>query len=550
MKKNLWNIIKNKKDETLGDIVNSVIERCAKEIYGDEIISSINIPIPEAKGKYGDLSSEIAFKISSKVKKNPKVIAEEIAKKMSESTADFSTEAISGYLNLKFSESFLVRFIKDKLLLNEPRLRCLDGLKILVEFVSANPTGPIHIGHGRIAAVGTTIANLLKYCGAKVDTEFYINDRGNQIESLGRSIKAYKTKKEDDADIEYRGEYVKELAEKIDIVNGLTFSDIGFRASKIVMENIKKSLSDFGTSFDNFVSETKIVEDKYVVRSLEKIKEFITKVENTTFFMSSKFGDEKDRVVIKSNGELTYFASDIGYHLHKIERGYDMLINIWGADHHGYIKRMESALSAIGFDTSNFFVVLVQMVNLLKDGKSLQMSKREGTYITLDYLLNTIGESGKDVARFLYLTKSPDSHLDFDLDLALKKTEENPVFYVQYAHARISSVFKEAEKRGFKTDNILELDFKITETEEEREILSYMAMFLDEVRKSALGFDPHLLTFYLSNLASMFHSYYHTTKILVEDEQTRNWRLFLIYSTAKVLKEGLTLLGVSAPERM
>ncbi len=519
--------------KTIAEIVRREIENFVRE-RGIEI----DVPVPEKPKnlQYGELCSDVPFKLSRHLQKPPEKIACELAERLQW----LNPEPIGGFVNFKIpvkvSAKFLSRF---------QTLDILCGKRVLCEFLSANPTGPLHVGHGRIAAVGNAIANIFKFCGAEVDREFYINDAGEQIEKLGMSICG-----EGD---QYKGEYINEIREILKNKAGgykfaeKDFSNIGFMASQIILEHIiKRTIDRFGIYFDSFVSEREM--QKYLRESLEIVKPYTYEQGGALFLKTTDFGDDKDRVLIKSNGDPTYFLNDCAYHLFKLKRGYDILVEVWGADHHGYVKRIETFLRLAKF-SGEFKVRLVQMVNLIKDGKPIQMSKREGTYITLDELID---EVGVDAAKFIYLTKSVDTHLDFDVDLAKKKTTENPVYYVQYTHARVCSLFKEAELR-----NLLEgyEEWKKQDPwsgfeEDERKILGLCSIFPDEVIKAYNLIEPSVITSYLIDLASEYHSFYQRKRILVEDARVRFSRLFVSEVVRKTVRSGLELLGVSAPEKM
>ena len=551
------------KKKTLGQEIKERIEHFIKdkakekEKKGQEInrekLASLSVPLPERPKKegVGELATDVAFKLAPVFREPPEKIANELAQTLS----DFNPEVIKGFVNLKIPVRKSVEFI---LGFRKPDI--LHGKKILVEFVSANPTGPLHIGHGRIAAVGNALSNILEFCGGKVEREFYINDAGEQVEKLGKTIMGEGQ--------EYRADYIErlreELREELSSVNpensGRMQYEIGFRASRIVLEWIKKTLEEFGVKFNRFVSE-KEVSEKFLDEAIRVMKEdgdYLYKKDGAWFFRTTAFGDDKDRVVIKSDGKPTYFGNDCAYHLYKIKRGYDILIEVWGADHHGYIKRISAFLRKAGFK-GEFIVKLVQMVNLIKDGRPVQMSKREGTFITLDELIK---EVGADATKFIYLTRNSDTHLDFDIDLAKKKSMENPVYYVQYTHARICSIFREAQRKSLLPDYIKWKEKVLGEGkavkistpsdfDEERELLGLSSIFFDEVLISAGLKEPSRITSFLLSLASAYHSFYQKKRVLVpDDDELRHLRLFVSEVVRDTVKRGLSLLGVSAPERM
>lgn len=524
----LWDIKKRDK-RTIRYLVKEVIEDALGEPVDVE-------PEPPKSKEYGDISSNAPLKLARKLKESPDKIGRKILERLS-GRDEFEVEYVSGFLNFRLSDKFILTKLRDYSLLP---LETFQGLRILVEFVSANPTGPLHVGHGRIAAVGDSIARILSLCSAQVLKEFYINDVGEQIRSLGRSVVAYKKGTDE---LEYKGDYIEKVAK---MVSADEPDKVGEQASERILDWIKRDLEDFGVIFENFVSEKEIHRSGYVEEAINMLVKggYIENRESAVYFLSSFFGDEKDRVIIRSSGVPTYFAGDIGYHLNKVRRGFDILVNVWGADHHGYITRVKAALSAMGINPEILKVVLVQMVNLMRGGKPVSMSKREGTYVTLSEL---ISEVGSDSARFIYLSRSPSAHLDFDIELAKKKTMENPVFYVQYVHARICSLFKEASARGLEHTSDQIQCFK---TKKERDIAVKVVMFRDEVEQSALSCEPHRIVSYLMNLASEFHSFYQSERILVDDKEVRKSRLTLCEYVRRVIRKGLWALGVSTPESM
>ena len=436
--------------------------------------------------------------------------------------------------------------------------------KVQVEFVSANPTGPLHVGHGRGAAVGDSVGNILSFAGFDVQKEYYINDSGRQIRTLGTSVRLMLLQKAckeiDFPDDCYKGDYVKELAIQVLEKQGNTFIQKDEKdgvalcarfAAKKILQGIKDDLEDFGVTFDQWFSEQSLYDSKRVEKAIDefKSKDLIYEKDGALWFRTQDFGDEKDRVVVKNNGLTTYFASDIAYHKEKYERGFDRVIDVWGADHHGYINRINASIIASGKKSEQFNVILVQLVNLLRGGKPFQMSTRSGEFVTLK---NIVDEVGKDAARFLFLSRSYDSGLDFDLELAKQKNSENPVYYVQYVHARITGILLKA-----KQENIIStIDFNkgehldlLNETEEIR-LIKILNAFKENVEKSATTMHPHIIFTYLMTLASAFHGYYNKHKVLSDDNKIVKARLSLVLAVKKVIRNGLTLLGVSAPERM
>lgn len=438
------------------------------------------------------------------------------------------------------------------------------GKRVQVEFVSANPTGPLHVGHGRGAAVGDAVANILSFAGFNVQKEYYINDSGRQIRTLGTSVwlrlQQMQGKTVDFPQDCYQGDYIRDIAQEVLATRGKDLADADekqgieicarFAAGKI-LSGIRSDLDDYGVCFDNWFSEQSLYDSGRVQTAIEnfKAKDLIYEKDGALWFRTEKFGDEKDRVVVRNNGLTTYFASDIAYHDEKYERGFDRVIDVWGADHHGYIKRIDAAVVATGRKSEQFDVILVQLVNLLRDGNPVQMSTRAGEFVTLK---DIVDEVGKDAARFMFLSRSYDSGLDFDLELAKKKSSDNPVYYVQYVHARITGILNKAKDEGLidQTDFKAGINLEKLVAEEELKLIKQVAGFREQVEKSAATLHPHVIFTYLMSLASAFHAYYNHHKVVMEDRSLSLARLSLVLAVKKVIRNGLLLLGVSAPERM
>ena len=520
--------------------------------------TSINVELETPKNEsFGDLSTPIAMELARVLRKPPIKIAEEIKNNLERDIFDNIEIANPGFINFKFKRDFVISKLHE--LLNKGNefftQNIGKGKKIQIEFVRANPTGPLHLGHGRGAAVGQALANILKEAGFDVSTEYYINDAGRQVELLGLSVyialqKIFGKDMPIPEDC-YKGEYINELAKEIyesygEHLKEKSFDEVGGFlidfAYKKILTKIQRDLEDFGVIFDKWVSERKLFHTGEVQRTLIKLKElgFIYEKDGALWFRSTAFGDEKDRVVVKSDGTYTYFASDIAYHKNKIERGFDELINIWGADHHGYIKRVTAAVQALGMNPSQLKILLIQMVNLLRDSIPVQMSKRAGTFVTLRELIDEIGA---DTTKFIFLTRRHDSHLEFDVEIAKKQSQENPVYYVQYAHARINSIF---EKANYEPENFYGEFFNEDELKLIKKVLTYPMIF----ELSANLREPHRITFYLQELAGEFHSYYHKFRVITEDKDLTDARLSLCKAVMFVLKHGLKILGVKAPNKM
>ncbi len=437
-----------------------------------------------------------------------------------------------------------------------------NGEKIQVEFVSANPTGPLHVGHGRGAAVGDSVANILAVCGYDVEREYYINDSGRQIQTLGRSVylrclELLGRKIEFPEDC-YQGEYIKDLAGRVvdargeDFIAGEEAAAVAhcarFAADEIIA-GIRQDLDAFGVRYQEWFSEQRLYDTGQVEGALEALKDsgMVYSHDDAWWFKSSAFGDEKDRVVVRKNGQTTYFASDIAYHQNKFNRGFSRIIDVWGADHHGYIPRMKAAVQAGGRRSDQLEVILVQLVNLLRDGKPVAMSTRAGEFETLK---DVVDEVGKDAARFIFLTRDYESPLDFDLEVAKQKTNDNPVYYVQYVHARIASILRKADERNQGPAAVSAQVHECLTAPEEIQLIKAMGRYGDVLRSSAEQLAPHRVTYYLMGLASLFHAYYNKHRVLSDDAPLTQARLGLISAVQTVIRNGLTLLGVSAPEKM
>ncbi len=512
----------------------------------------------------GDYASNIALVLASSLKMRPRDVAQRILESMPDEPSIERVEVAGpGFLNF---------FIKDSLWFEELRKACLmgrsygrcerTGRRVLVEFVSANPTGPLHIGHGRIAAFGDALSRLLEWAGWQVEREYYINDVGTQMEVLGRSVLArYRELLGFEAEFPedgYRGEYIIDVAKEILKRYGRRLLELpeeeavgiaSKEARDIILNWIREELSLFRVHFDRFFSEASLYENGKVDRVLEELgsRGLLYKEEGAIWFSSSSFGDEKDRVVVRATGAKTYFASDIAYHLDKLSRGYDLLVNIWGADHHGYVKRLQAAIQALGHPKERLKVILVQLVNLLRHGKRVSMSTRAGEFAALR---DVIGEVGVDASRFFLLLRRAESPLDFDLEVAKVKGEENPVYYVQYAHARISSIFKKARERGIGLPDPEQVDLSPLSLPEERSLARAVGTFPELVLDASSNFEPHPISTYLISLARSFHSYYNKHRVLGEERGLTEARLLLAWAIKEVIRNGLEILGVEAPEEM
>ncbi len=512
----------------------------------------IVIEIPKNK-ENGDYSSNIAMRLTKLLNKNPLQVAESIIKNLDINNYEEISLAKPGFINFKVKKDYLFENLLNIISQgdNYGKSSKFRGVSLNLEYVSANPTGILHLGHARGAAYGDSLARLLKFAGYDITREYYINDAGNQMNNLGKSIRVRYLNligiEEIMPEDGYHGKEIIIIAEKLkeEYQDNAKDKDVKFFKEYglgILLDQIKEDLKTLDVNFDVWSSETKIYEDGYVEKTLNLLKETgkTYTTDGALFLKTTEYGDEKDRVLIKQDGNSTYLLPDIAYHINKYSRGYDTLIDILGADHHGYIARLKASLQILGYDSSKLSVEILQMVRLLKDGKELKMSKRTGNAVTIRELYE---EVGKDVTRYFFVSHSLDSQMDFDLDLAVKKSNENPVYYINYAHARICSILENV--------TIPEItEFKTVNSEEAYNILNKLYLFTETVEKAATKTEVHHIAKYAFELASLFHSYYAKEKIVTEDEKYTAERLILINAVRITLKNALTLLGVDAYEKM
>jgi arginyl-tRNA synthetase len=547
-------------------IKNALEKACQNGNLRSSDFPEIEVEEPKIESQ-GDLSTNIAMKMAKTQKMSPRKIAETILSNVGDPENIIAKTEIAGpgFINFFINPLAWYPFLKtihDKDTgYGESNIG--RGRKIQVEFVSANPTGPLHVGHGRGAAVGDAVANILAYCGYDVQREYYINDSGRQIRTLGLSVFLRYRELFDQNGIFpkdcYQGDYIKDLAETIHAETGRKLLEkdeeeavefcARFAASDI-LKGIETDLTDFGVLFDRWYSEQSLFDSGKVDAIIREFKDrgIIYEKDGANWFRTTDYGDEKDRVVVRENGLTTYFASDIAYHKEKFERGFTRVIDVWGADHHGYIPRIAASVQAAGYDKTQFNVILIQLVNLLRGGEPASMSTRSGEFVTLK---DVVDEVGRDAARFIFLTRHYESPLDFDLELARKQTNENPVYYVQYVHARISSILKKGEKeKGITRVGWNENALSGLIEKEEIQIIRQLAVYPETVKASAELMEPHRITYYLMDLASSFHSYYNKHKVLTDNPDLTQARLYLVLAVQKVIRNGLTLLGVSAPNKM
>jgi len=539
----------------------------AKTAKGGELNSSELPPLllePPKQREFGDLATNVAMIWAKSAKRPPRAIAEAILKNIDDPDGVLARAEIAGpgFLNFTFSSKFYVQQLRELAAGKGSAIDLGHGRKVQVEFASVNPTGPLHVGHGRVAVIGDVLARLHEATGFTVEREYYVNDAGSQMENLGLSLYSrYRELFGEPSEFPengYPGDYVKDLALAVkqqygnQYLNGDRDTAIKFftkYGGDALLGTIRSQLQDFGIAFDFFFSEKAMRERGEVERAMAELrsKGLLYTQDGAEWYCSTRFGDDKDRTVIKSDGELTYFASDIAYHRSKCERRFDKLINVWGADHHGYVARLKAAMQGLGYDPNVLKVVLVQMVQLTRGGEPVRMGKRTGEFVSLEEVLE---EVGRDAARFFFLMRKSDSHLDFDLNLAKQQSSENPVFYVQYAHARVSSIFEQAAKSGVDLGDRATVPVARLELAEEMELIRKMIQFNDVLEESVRDLEPHRLVFYLLDLAGEFHRYYNRQRVISDDLGLSRARLLLIENVQKTLRRGLEILGVEAPIRM
>jgi arginyl-tRNA synthetase len=552
--------------KNLVDLLSKTMQACFdKGIFEKKDIPPIEVEAPK-ENSHGDYATNVAMILASILKMNPRTIATRIVENIEDGDAVLEKVEIAGpgFINFFIKDTIWATLLQE---VDEKNDRYGEsesgkGQRVQVEFVSANPTGPLHIGHARGAVIGDVVANILQASGYSVSREYYINDAGNQMNNLGRSVLyRYRQLRGDNIDYPdecYQGHYINDLADEIIKKDGNQhqskaeeevisyFTDY---AAGSILEGIKNDLKAFGVVFDCFFSERELYKDDGVETLLRELqeKEYIYREGDTLWFKTTDFGDEKDRVVVRDNGEPTYFAADIAYHKNKYERGFDTVIDVWGADHHGYVPRMYAGIQAIGKKKEALDVILVQLVNLLRGGKPVAMSTRAGEFVTLR---EVVDEVGKDASRYNFLLRRSNSHLDFDLELVKEQSNENPVYYVQYAHARICSIMRTAVERGHTIPGYHDVNPNLLSLPEEFNIIKALDRFPELIEGSAKAREPHRITFYINDLAAAFHSYYNKNRVISDDADLTNARLFLVKCIGIIVRNALHLLGVSAPERM
>jgi len=544
------------KNNIQAEIVNLIIRVLKVANVDASAAEDLKLDIP-ADSRFGDLSCNIAMRLSKAQKRSPRDIATGLIELMYN---ELNTSSLKGYIreiksegpgfiNFYFSNEYLHKQLADILSKEKEALRInLGGAKkVLIEFVSANPTGALSVAHARQAAVGDCLANILDFLGFKVSREYYLNDEGNQINILGKSVELRMRElcgeKIEFPENYYQGEYIYEIAKEAQ-GKAIATNALGDFAGNYILDIIKKELVDFGVSFDCWYSQKELGASGKIAKVFADLesKGFLYEKDGATWFKSSAFGDDKDRVVIKSDGSQTYLAPDIAYHDDKYKRGFDWLINLWGPDHHGYINRLKASVAALGRDPESLSIVIVQLATIFRNGLPVQMSTRRGEYISLREVLD---EVGKDAARFFFIMRRTSSHLDFDLEIAKKQTSENPVYYVQYAHARISSILRNSTIKLNKS-----ADLSLLKEKEELNLIKKILQFSYIMNVCLSTQDPYMLTVYLQELSEAFHKFYDLHRVLTEDESLTEGRLALIEGVRIALALGLDLLGVSKPEKM
>lgn len=534
------------------------------ELATEEQLPDVILETPKDKAN-GDYSTNMAMQLARVAKKAPRAIADALVANFDQSKASIEKIDIAGpgFINFYMNNNYLTDLIPTILTAGDKygETTVGNGQKVQVEFVSANPTGDLHLGHARGAAVGDSLCNVLAKAGYDVSREYYINDAGNQINNLALSVEAryfqaLGMEKDMPAD-GYHGEDIigigKRLAEEygdkfVNMDEKERFDFFRSYGLKEEMAKLKQDLEDFRVPFDVWYSETSLYGDGKIDVALDKLREngYIYEEDGATWFRSTDLGDDKDRVLIKQDGSYTYLTPDIAYHKNKLDRGFEKLINIWGADHHGYIPRMKAAIEALGYGKDVLEVEIIQLVHLYKNGEKMKMSKRTGKAVTMRDLVE---EVGLDATRYFFAMRSADTHMDFDLDLAVSQSNENPVYYAQYAHARICSILRQGEENGFTYDT--NADFSLIGAEKEIEVLKKLGEFPLAVAEAAEKRMPHRVTNYIYELASTFHSFYNAEKVLdAENVERTKARLSLIKAVQTTLKNALKLIGVSAPEKM
>ena len=546
--------------------IGEALERAGSaEGFNLDAIPPVEVDEPKLAA-HGDYSTNIAMVLASRLKMAPRRIAAALCDHIEDRAGILDRTEIAGpgFINFFLRNEAFFPVLREvhETGADYGGLDLGSGQRVQVEFVSANPTGPLHVGHGRGAAVGDTVANILARVGFDVQKEYYVNDSGRQIRTLGRSVYLRYLQADgravDFPEDCYQGRYIMDLAtavrrERAGELAGADEAkaiDICARyAASAVLTGIRDDLDAFGVWFNRWFSEQELYDNGKVAAAIEGLRQrgIVYEADGAIWFRTSDYGDEKDRVVVRRTGETTYFASDIAYHIDKFERGFERVIDVWGADHHGYIPRMTAAVAAAGREPDRFGVILVKLVNLLRAGEPVAMSTRAGEFVTLR---EVVDEVGRDAARFIFLTRHTDSPLDFDLELAKQKTNDNPVYYVQYVHARITSILAKGAERGVLADDPTDDQIARLQEPEEIGLLKAMARYPETLASAARFLEPHRVPYYLMSLAGAFHAYYNKHRVLTDEPDLTAGRLYLVRAVRQVIRNGLQLLGVSAPDTM
>lgn len=543
--------------QQIEELLISIIKSSLNELDWQLPDKELYLDLPQ-DARFGDLASNAALKLSKAVKKSPREIAQSIIsvfnKHLPKSPLKDYIKEIkiegAGFINFYLNDSYFHQALKSLILEGKDYLRGDFGKskKVLIEFVSANPTGPLSVAHARQAAVGDALANIFAFLGFEVTKEYYLNDEGNQINILGRSVdlrlKELLGESIEFPENHYQGDYIYDIAREI-MDKKLRVKDYGEFAGEHILNIIKQELNDFGVRFDNWYSQKALGKSGKVEKAIEDLKKkgFIYEQDGAVWFKSTGLGDDKDRVVIKSDKTYTYLTPDIAYHQEKYNRGFDWLINLWGPDHHGYISRLKASVEAFGHDPQSLSIIIVQLATIFREGKPVQMSTRKGQYITLREVLE---EVGPDAARFFFLMRRTSSHLDFDLDTAKKQTKENPVYYVQYAYARISSILNSCANKI----DAASADLSVLKEKEEIELMKKICQFSYILSICLCTQDPYMMTVYLQELAEDFHKFYDSRRVLGQDDKITLARIVLLKAAQIIIAAGLDLMGISKPEKM
>lgn len=557
------NLVKEVVDTLRTEVAEGVEKAKAKGIINFEICPDFVIEVPKDKD-HGDFASNVAMMLTKQAKMKPRDIAQAIVDELDLADGVIQKVEIAGpgFINFHLKPQWVYAVL--------PAVEAEDasygssdvgcGQKVQVEFVSANPTGLLHMGNARGGALGDSLCNLLRMAGYETEKEYYINDAGNQILKLGKSLEARYFQELGQSDYPfpedgYHGVDITDTAKHIinEVGDAYTKLPEEERLEKMTktalsekLDGIKSGLAAFGVEYDVWFSEQTLHDSGAILRVVDELaqKGYVYENEGAKWLKTTEFGDEKDEVLVRTNGIPTYFAADIAYHKNKFDRGFDRVINIWGADHHGHVARMKGAMEALGYDPSRLTIMLMQLVRLYQNGELVRMSKRTGQFVTLEELID---EVGKDAARYFFVMRNPDSHLDFDLDLAKKESSDNPVYYVQYAHARICSILSAA---GIDMPSASQVDLTLLNKPAELELLRKIADLPQEIASAAADLAPYRMARYATDLATLFHSFYNSCKVLTDDQALKKARLVLVNAARITLRNVLTLLGVTAPERM